>query len=199
MPKGEATNPYGRTKSIIEDILADVQRAIPDMNVVLLRYFNPIGAHPSGTMGEDPAGIPNNLMPYITQVAVGKLEKLGVFGDDYDTPDGTGVRDYIHVMDLASGHVAALKAIKPRAVCMSTIWGQAMARVCSSLCTPSKMPPASRFPTPSNRAEPGDIAACYADCAKAADELGWRARYGIADMCADSWRWQQANPNGYRA
>ena len=151
MPKGEVTNPYGRTKSIIEDILTDVQFAYPDMNVVLLRYFNPIGAHKSGTMGEDPTGIPNNLMPYITQVAVGKLDKLGVFGDDYDTPDGSGVRDYIHVMDLASGHVAALKALKPEGG-LSTTWARARARACSSWCTRLSRRRASTFPTRSSRA-----------------------------------------------
>ena len=199
MPKGEATNPYGRTKSIIEDILADVQRAIPDMNVVLLRYFNPIGAHPSGTMGEDPAGIPNNLMPYITQVAVGKLEKLGVFGDDYDTPDGTGVRDYIHVMDLASGHVAALKAIKPEGGLHVYNLGTGNGTSVLELVHAFQNATGIEVPYAIKPRRAGDIAACYADCAKAADELGWRARYGIADMCADSWRWQQANPNGYRS
>ena len=198
MPKGEATNPYGRTKSIIEDILAAVQRAIPDMNVVLLRYFNPIGAHPSGTMGEDPAGIPNNLMPYITQVAVGKLEKLGVFGDDYDTPDGTGVRDYIHVMDLASGHVAALKAIKPEGGLHVYNLGTGNGTSVLELVHAFQDATGIEVPYAIKPRRAGDIAACYADCAKAADELGWRARYGIADMC-DSWRWQQANPNGYRA
>ena len=152
MPKGEVTNPYGRTKSIIEDILTDVQFAYPDMNVVLLRYFNPIGAHKSGTMGEDPTGIPNNLMPYITQVAVGKLDKLGVFGDDYDTPDGSGVRDYIHVMDLASGHVAALKALKPEGGLSSTTWARARARACPSWCTRLSRRRASTSPTRSSRA-----------------------------------------------
>ena len=173
MPKGEATNPYGRTKSIIEDILADVQRAIPDMNVVLLRYF--------------------------TQVAVGKLEKLGVFGDDYDTPDGTGVRDYIHVMDLASGHVAALKAIKPEGGLHVYNLGTGNGTSVLELVHAFQDATGIEVPYAIKPRRAGDIAACYADCAKAADELGWRARYGIADMCADSWRWQQANPNGYRA
>ena len=169
------------------------------MNVVLLRYFNPIGAHPSGTMGEDPAGIPNNLMPYITQVAVGKLEKLGVFGDDYDTPDGTGVRDYIHVMDLASGHVAALKAIKPEGGLHVYNLGTGNGTSVLELVHAFQDATGIEVPYAIKPRRAGDIAACYADCAKAADELGWRARYGIADMCADSWRWQQANPNGYRA
>jgi len=199
MPKGEATNPYGRTKSMIEDILADVQHAIPDMNVVLLRYFNPIGAHPSGTMGEDPSGIPNNLMPYITQVAVGKLEKLGVFGDDYDTPDGTGVRDYIHVMDLASGHVAALKAIKPEGGLYIYNLGTGNGTSVLELVHAFQDATGVEVPYAIKPRRAGDIAACYADCSKAANELGWRAQYDIADMCADSWRWQQANPNGYRS
>lgn len=198
MPKGEATNPYGRTKSIIEDILADVQHAIPDMNVVLLRYFNPIGAHPSGTMGEDPAGIPNNLMPYITQVAVGKLEKLGVFGDDYDTPDGTGVRDYIHVMDLASGHVAALRAIKPEGGLYVYNLGTGNGTSVLELVNAFQKATGVEVPYVIKPRRAGDVASCYADCTKAADELGWRAQYDIADMCADSWHWQQANPNGYR-
>ena len=199
MPKGEVTNPYGRTKSIIEDILTDVQFAYPDMNVVLLRYFNPIGAHKSGTMGEDPTGIPNNLMPYITQVAVGKLDKLGVFGDDYDTPDGSGVRDYIHVMDLASGHVAALKALKPEGGL--SIYNLGTGKGTSVLELVHAFVEATGIDVPyeikPRRA--GDIAACYADCSKAERELGWTARYDIKDMCEDSWRWQRMNPNGYRS
>ena len=199
MPKGEVTNPYGRTKSIIEDILTDVQFAYPDMNVVLLRYFNPIGAHKSGTMGEDPTGIPNNLMPYITQVAVGKLDKLGVFGDDYDTPDGSGVRDYIHVMDLASGHVAALKALKSEGGL--SIYNLGTGKGTSVLELVHAFVEATGIDVPyeikPRRA--GDIAACYADCSKAERELGWTARYDIKDMCEDAWRWQRMNPNGYRS
>ena len=198
MPKGEATNPYGRTKSIIEDILIDVQAAIPDMNVVLLRYFNPIGAHPSGTMGEDPTGIPNNLMPYITQVAVGKLARLGVFGDDYDTPDGSGVRDYIHVMDLASGHVAALKAIRPEGGHHIYNLGTGKGTSVLELVSAFRNATGVDVPYDIKPRRDGDVAACYADCSKAREELGWEAKYGIAEMCADSWRWQQANPNGYR-
>ncbi len=199
MPKGELTNPYGRTKSMIEDILADVQYAIPSMNVVLLRYFNPIGAHPSGTMGEDPSGIPNNLMPYITQVAVGKLAELGVFGDDYDTPDGTGVRDYIHVMDLASGHVAALKAIKPEGgLCIYNL-GTGNGTSVLELVHAFEEATGVKVPYAIKPRRAGDIDACYADCGKAQRELGWKAQYDIAHMCADSWRWQQANPNGYRS
>ena len=199
MPTYVATNPYGWTKVMIEQILRDYCTATPGFTAVLLRYFNPIGAHPSGTMGEDPAGIPNNLMPYITQVAVGKLEKLGVFGDDYDTPDGTGVRDYIHVMDLASGHVAALKAIKPEGGLHVYNLGTGNGTSVLELVHAFQDATGIEVPYAIKPRRAGDIAACYADCAKAADELGWRARYGIADMCADSWRWQQANPNGYRA
>ncbi len=199
MPKGEATNPYGRTKSIIEDILADTQKAYPDMNVILLRYFNPIGAHASGTMGEDPAGIPNNLMPYITQVAVGKLEQLGVFGDDYDTPDGSGVRDYIHVVDLASGHVAALKAVKPEGGLHIYNLGTGRGTSVLELVHAFEEATGVAVPYAIKPRRAGDVAACYADCSKAARELGWKAKYGIAEMCADSWRWQQANPDGYRA
>lgn len=198
MPKGEVTNPYGRTKSIIEDILADVQKAYPDMNVVLLRYFNPIGAHPSGAMGEDPDGIPNNLMPYITQVAVGKLKELGVFGDDYDTPDGTGVRDYIHVMDLASGHVAALGAIAPTGGLHIYNLGTGNGTSVLELVHAFEDATGAKVPYVIKPRRAGDIDASYADCGKAERELGWTARYDIHDMCADSWRWQQANPNGYR-
>ncbi len=198
MPKGAVTNPYGRTKSIIEDILTDVQVACPDMNVVLLRYFNPIGAHPSGTMGEDPAGIPNNLMPYLTQVAVGKLKELGVFGNDYETPDGTGVRDYIHVMDLANGHVAALKAIEPGGGLRIYNLGTGRGTSVLELVHAFQKATGIAVPYAIKPRRAGDVASCYADCAKAERELGWQARYDIADMCADSWRWQQSNPNGYR-
>ena len=197
MPKGEATNPYGRTKSIIEDILADVQRAIPDMNVVLLRYFNPIGAHPSGTMGEDPAGIPNNLMPYIAKVAVGKLEKVHVFGNDYPTPDGTGVRDYIHVVDLARGHVCAIKKLETNCglfICnLGTGKGYSVLDVIHAFSKAC----GKEIPYVIDPRRPGDIAECYADPTKAKNELGWVAEYGIEEMCADSWNWQKNNPDGY--
>lgn len=199
MPKGEVTNPYGRTKSIIEDILADAQKAYPEMNVILLRYFNPIGAHASGTMGEDPSGIPNNLMPYITQVAVGKLEQLGVFGDDYDTPDGSGVRDYIHVVDLALGHVAALQAVKPQGGLHIYNLGTGRGTSVLELVHAFEEATGVAVPYAIKPRRAGDIAACYADCSKAERELGWKAKYGIAEMCADSWRWQQANPDGYRS
>lgn len=196
-PKGQCTNPYGWTKSMLEQILSDMQKADPAWNVILLRYFNPIGAHQSGTMGENPNGIPNNLMPYITQVAVGKLERLGVFGNDYDTHDGTGVRDYIHVVDLAVGHVKALKKIEENAgLCiynLGTGTGYSVLDIVKNFeeATGVKIP----YEIKPRRA--GDIATCYADAAKAKEELGWTAQYGIREMCADSWRWQSNNPNGY--
>ena len=196
-PKGEITNPYGQTKGMLEQILTDFHVADPEWNVILLRYFNPIGAHQSGTMGENPNGIPNNLMPYITQVAVGKLEKLGVFGNDYDTHDGTGVRDYIHVVDLAVGHVKALKKIDEKAgLCiynLGTGTGYSVLDIVKNFeeATGVKIP----YEMKPRRA--GDIATCYADAAKAKEELGWTAQYGIKEMCADSWRWQSNNPNGY--
>ena len=197
-PKHEPTNPYGRTKSVIEDLLADVQRATPGMNAVLLRYFNPIGAHESGTMGEDPCGIPNNLMPYITQVAVGKLEQLTVFGDDYPTPDGSGVRDYIHVVDLARGHVAALKALRPEGGVSVYNLGTGHGTSVLELVHAFESATGVAVPYRVGPRREGDIAACWADCAKAERELGWKAEFGIERMCADSWRWQQANPNGFR-
>lgn len=199
MPKGEATNPYGRTKSIIEDILADVQRAIPDMNVVLLRYFNPIGAHPSGTMGEDPAGIPNNLMPYITQVAVGKLKQLTIFGDTYDTPDGTGVRDYIHVMDLAEGHLAALHFAEDHAGCEIFNLGTGKGVSVLEMVTTFSSVNGVDVPYIIGERRAGDLATVYADPTKAEQVLGWHAKRTVADMCRDSWNWQKNNPNGYDA
>ncbi|MGN0073523.1 MAG: UDP-glucose 4-epimerase GalE [Coriobacteriales bacterium] len=198
-PKHEATNPYGRTKSVIEDLLTDIQRATPGMNVVLLRYFNPIGAHESGTMGEDPCGIPNNLMPYVTQVAVGKLQRLTVYGDDYPTPDGSGVRDYIHVVDLARGHVAALKALRDEGGVSVYNLGTGRGTSVLELVRAFEEATGVEVPYAVGPRREGDIAACWADCTKAAEELGWKAEFGIERMCADSWRWQQANPNGYRS
>ena len=196
-PKGQCTNPYGWTKSMLEQILTDMQKADPEWNEILLRYFNPIGAHPSGTMGENPSGIPNNLMPYITQVAVGKLKELSVFGNDYDTPDGTGVRDYIHVMDLASGHVAALKKIKEKAgLCiynLGTGVGYSVLDIVKNFEEANHV----KIPYVIKPRRAGDIATCYADASKAKRELGWEAKYGIRKMCEDSWRWQKNNPNGY--
>lgn len=196
-PKGKITNPYGQTKSMLEQVLTDLHVADSEWNVILLRYFNPIGAHPSGTMGENPSGIPNNLMPYITQVAVGKLKELSVFGNDYDTPDGTGVRDYIHVMDLASGHVAALKKIKEKAgLCiynLGTGVGYSVLDIVKNFEEANHV----KIPYVIKPRRAGDIATCYADASKAKRELGWEAKYGIRKMCEDSWRWQKNNPNGY--
>lgn len=196
-PKGYCTNPYGQTKWMLEEVLKDVHHADPEWNVVLLRYFNPIGAHPSGKIGEDPNGIPNNLMPYITQVAVGKREELGVFGNDYDTPDGTGVRDYIHVCDLAAGHVCALKAIERN--CGLAVYNLGTGHGYSVLDVVKAFEKANgikiRYSIKPRRA--GDIATCYCNPAKARAELGWEAHYGIEEMCRDSWNWQKNNPNGY--
>ncbi|MBR2259065.1 MAG: UDP-glucose 4-epimerase GalE [Blautia sp.] len=196
-PKGQCTNPYGWTKSMLEQILSDIQKADPEWNVVLLRYFNPIGAHKSGTIGENPNGIPNNLMPYITQVAVGKLKELGVFGNDYDTPDGTGVRDYIHVVDLAVGHVKALKKIEEKAgLCIYNL-GTGKGYSVLDIVKNFEAATGVRIPYQIKPRRPGDIATCYADPSKAERELGWKAQYDIKDMCEDSWRWQSNNPNGY--
>lgn len=196
-PKGTCTNPYGWTKSMLEQIMSDLTVADPEWNVVLLRYFNPIGAHKSGTMGENPNGIPNNLMPYITQVAVGKREELGVFGNDYDTHDGTGVRDYIHVVDLAVGHVKALKKIEEKAGLniynLGTGTGYSVLDVINNFEEANGV----KIPYSIKPRRAGDIATCYADAAKAERELGWKAQYGIREMCEDSWRWQKNNPNGY--
>ncbi len=193
-----ATNPYGWTKVMIEQILRDVAVADPSWRIALLRYFNPVGAHASGTIGEDPSDVPNNLMPYVAQVAVGRLEQLSVFGDDYPTPDGTGVRDYIHVTDLAQGHVAALDALPGRADPVST-WNLGTGHGTSVLELVKAFERASGRPVPYRIVprRPGDIAASYADPARANADLGWRAERTVDDMCADSWRWQSANPNGY--
>ena len=189
------TNPYGKTKYMIEQIIQDYCAADPTFEATILRYFNPIGAHQSGQIGEDPNGIPNNLLPYVAQVAVGKLQSVGVFGNDYDTPDGTGVRDYIHVVDLARGHVAALQHMKAGANVYNLGTGsgtsvleiiKAFSKACGRDLSYEIKP---------RRA--GDIAACYADCSKAERELGWRAELSIERACADSWRWQSQNPNGF--
>ena len=196
-PKGHCTNPYGQTKSMLEEVLMDVQKADNEWNVVLLRYFNPIGAHKSGLIGENPNGIPNNLMPYITQTAIGIRKELGVFGNDYDTPDGTGVRDYIHVVDLACGHVAALKAIQKK--CGLAIYNLGTGHGYSILDVVKAFEKANGLKVPYSikPRRPGDIATCYCNPAKAKAELGWEAQYGIEDMCRDSWRFQKQNPNGY--
>ena len=196
-PKGQCTNPYGWTKSMLEQILADIQKADNEWNVILLRYFNPIGAHKSGTIGENPNGIPNNLMPYITQVAVGKLPQLGIFGNDYDTPDGTGVRDYIHVVDLANGHVKALKKIEEKAGLKIYNLGTGQGYSVLDMVKNFEAATGVAIPYEIKERRPGDIATCYADAALAKEELGWEAQYGIKEMCEDSWRWQSNNPNGY--
>ena len=216
-PKGVCTNPYGWTKSMLEQVLMDIQKADPEWNVVLLRYFNPVGAHPSGRIGENPNGIPNNLMPYITQVAVGKRKELGVFGNDYNTPDGTGVRDYIHVVDLANAHVCALKVFDEQYSVFSDAMSQLNTKHLTLNTTHiynvgtghgySVLDMVKAFirvngvdvPYSIKPRRAGDIATCYCDPAKAKAELGWEAKYGIDDMVRDSWNWQRQNPEGYQA
>lgn len=198
-PTGGTTNPYGTTKLFQERILMDYCAADPTMNVALLRYFNPIGAHESGLIGEDPRGIPNNLVPYIAQVAVGKLEKLHVYGDDYPTHDGTGVRDYIHVVDLARGHVAALRKLARNCGLFTCNLGTGKGYSVLDVLHAYEKACGKTLPYVIDPRRPGDIAECYADPAKARDELGWEAKYGIEEMCASSWKWQSANPNGYNA
>lgn len=191
------TNPYGRTKLMIEEILLDINRAHPEFNIGLLRYFNPVGAHESGEIGEDPNGIPNNLTPYITQVLIGKLAQVSVFGDDYPTHDGTGVRDYIHVVDLARGHIKALAKLteNPGVVAynLGTGQGYSVLEVISGFAEASGKQVSYRIAP----RRPGDIASCYADPTKAEKELGWKAEFGLFDMCRDSWNWQLKNPDGY--
>ena len=193
-PKGHCTNPYGQTKSMLEQVLMDVQKADPEWNVVLLRYFNPIGAHQSGRIGENPNGIPNNLMPYITQTAIGRRKELGVFGNDYDTHDGTGVRDYIHVVDLATAHVAALKAIEKKAGLAIYNIGTGHGYSVLDVVNAFEKANGVKVPYSIKPRRPGDIATCYCDPTKAEKELGWKAKYGIEDMCRDSWNWQSQNP-----
>jgi UDP-glucose 4-epimerase len=197
-PKGEITNPYGRTKGMLEQILTDLYVGDPEWNVMLLRYFNPIGAHESGRIGEDPKGIPNNLVPYIAQVAVGKLKCLGVFGDDYDTPDGTGVRDYIHVVDLAVGHVKAIEKMKRQTGVHIYNLGTGVGYSVLDVVKAYEKVCGKKIPYEIKPRRAGDIATCYCDATKAKEELGWVAERGIEEMCADSWRWQSHNPNGYR-
>ena len=194
-----ATNPYGYTKVMIEQILQDVAFADSEWSIALLRYFNPIGAHESGLIGEDPTGIPNNLMPYITQVAVGKLPRLSVFGDDYDTPDGTGVRDYIHVVDLALGHIKALDKIKETEGVGIYNLGTGTGYSVLDLVHNFQDANGVEIPYVIVDRRPGDVATCYADATKAKEELGWTAQKTLADMCRDSWNWQKNNPNGYEA
>nr|WP_275138543.1 UDP-glucose 4-epimerase GalE [Vibrio furnissii] len=196
-PTGATTNPYGRSKYMVEQCLSDLVVAEPEWSITLLRYFNPVGAHPSGTMGEDPQGIPNNLMPFIAQVAVGRREKLAVFGNDYPTPDGTGVRDYVHVMDLADGHIAALQAVGEKAGLhiynLGTGKGSSVLDMVHAFSDACGKPIAYDICP----RRPGDIAECWASTEKAQRELGWQAKRSLADMTADTWRWQSHNPLGY--
>lgn len=197
MPAGGCSNPYGWTKFMIEEILKSACQADPELSVVLLRYFNPIGAHPSGLIGENPNGIPNNLMPYITQVAIGRREKLTVFGNDYDTPDGTGVRDYIHVVDLAEGHLCALRYAQSHTGCeifnLGTGHGVSVLELVNTFSSVNHIP----VPYEIGPRRAGDLATVYADVAKAKKVLGWEAKKTLADMCRDSWNWQTKNPSGY--
>ncbi len=194
---GHCTNPYGWTKYMTEQILSGMATAEPDWSICLLRYFNPIGAHKSGMIGEDPRGIPNNLMPYVTQVAIGRREKLSVFGNDYDTPDGTGVRDYIHVVDLAKGHVAAVKFVAENNGCdvfnLGTGTGYSVLDMVNTFQEVNNV----KVPYVIVDRRPGDLATCYADPAKSAEKLGWKAEKNLADMCRDAWNWQSKNPMGY--
>ncbi len=190
-------NPYGRSKLMIEEILCDIYAAGEEWDIALLRYFNPVGAHPSGLIGEDPNGIPNNLFPYITQVAVGKRKALSVFGNDYPTADGTGVRDYIHVMDLAEGHLKALKKINSDSGIVTCNLGTGRGYSVLEVLEEFGKISGSRIPYDIMPRRPGDIAVCYADCSRAKDEIGWSAKRSMDEMCADAWRWQSRNPEGY--
>lgn len=192
-----ATNPYGRSKLMIEDMLRDLAHAEPDWRIAILRYFNPVGAHASGQIGEDPNGIPNNLMPFISQVAVGKRAQLSVFGDDYPTHDGTGVRDYIHVEDLARGHLCALAKLQQQAGLLTVNLGTGQGYSVLDMVKAFEQASGRPVPYSVTPRRPGDVAACYADPAQAEQLLGWHAEKTLADMCADSWRWQSQNPNGY--
>ncbi|HPB10663.1 MAG TPA: UDP-glucose 4-epimerase GalE, partial [Kiritimatiellia bacterium] len=196
-PTPGATNPYGWSKLMMEQILRDVQKASPAWNIILLRYFNPIGAHPSGLIGEDPAGIPNNLLPFVAQVAIGRRDSLAIFGNDYPTTDGTGVRDYIHVVDLALGHLKALDALTAApglaVYNLGTGKGSSVLEVIAAFEQASGRP----IPFTIQPRRPGDVAACWADPSKAQRDLGWRAVRDLRAMCEDAWRWQSANPNGF--
>lgn len=191
------TNPYGRTKLMLEDILRDIYHADRQWNIIILRYFNPIGAHESGLIGEDPKGLPNNLAPYITKVAAGKLEKLGVFGNDYDTPDGTGVRDYIHVVDLAQGHVKAIERLQQKPGICTYNLGTGKGYSVLDLVTEFSKVCEREIPYEIKPRRPGDIATCFADPSLAEKEMGWTALRGLEEMCEDAWRWQKNNPEGY--
>ena len=194
---GGVTNPYGQTKLMLEQILTDIQKADPDFDIALLRYFNPIGAHESGLIGEAPNGIPNNLLPYVAKVAAGVLDRVNVFGDDYDTPDGTGVRDYIHVVDLAKGHVCAVKKLLEHQGLVIYNLGTGVGYSVLDIIHNFEKACGKKIPYVIAPRRPGDIATCYSDPSKAERELGWKAQYGIDRMCEDAWRWQKMNPNGY--
>ncbi len=198
MPTGGTTNPYGTTKYFIERILEDLYKADKEWSICLLRYFNPVGAHKSGRIGEDPNGIPNNLVPYISQVAIGKLEYLNVFGDDYDTPDGTGVRDYIHVVDLALGHVKAIEKVNGENSFSVYNLGTGIGYSVLDMLHSFEKVCGKKLPYKIAPRRPGDIATCYSDPSKAKRELGWVAERNLDEMCEDTWRWQQQNPNGYK-
>ena len=197
-PTGGTTNPYGTTKHFLEQILKDCCAADSELNAALLRYFNPVGAHESGLIGEDPSGIPNNLTPYIAQVAVGKLEQLHIYGNDYPTPDGTGVRDYIHVVDLARGHVSALKKLESKCGLFVVNLGTGKGYSVLEVLHAYEKACGKSLPYVLDPRRPGDIAQCYADPQKALEEMGWQATLGLDEMCASSWKWQSMNPNGYR-
>ena len=192
-----ATNPYGKTKLMIEDMLRDICKADKSLNVAILRYFNPVGAHKSGRIGEEPSGIPNNLMPYITKVAIGQLKELSVFGNDYNTPDGTGVRDYIHVVDLSIGHVKALEKLETNSGLVTYNLGTGNGYSVLEMVNAFSKASGKEIAYKIVERRPGDIAMCYADSSKAKKELGWEAKYKLDEMCEDSWRWQSLNPNGY--
>ncbi|MEI3244694.1 MAG: UDP-glucose 4-epimerase GalE [Lachnospiraceae bacterium] len=196
-PKGQITNPYGQTKGMLEQILTDLHVGDPEWNVILLRYFNPIGAHESGLIGEDPKGIPNNLVPYIAQVAIGKRECLGVFGNDYPTPDGTCVRDYIHVVDLAVGHVCAIRKLETSKGVLIYNLGTGRGYSVLDVLHAYEKACGKEIPFKFCPRRAGDVPACYSDPSKAARELGWTAKRDIEEMCADSWKWQSMNPDGY--
>lgn len=197
-PKGICTNPYGWTKHMLEQILTDIQKADPEWNVILLRYFNPIGAHESGLIGEDPKGIPNNLLPYVAQVAIGRLPFVGVFGDNYDTPDGTGVRDYIHVVDLARGHVKSIEKIQENPGIKIYNLGTGKGYSVLDVIHAFEKACGKEIPYEIKDRRPGDIATCFADAKLAQKELNWNAQYDLERMCKDSWKWQSMNPEGYK-
>jgi UDP-glucose 4-epimerase len=197
LPTGQPTNPYGMSKLMVETVLKDLHAADPSWNIALLRYFNPVGAHPSGRIGEDPNGIPNNLMPFITQVATGKRPQLAIYGNDYDTPDGTGVRDYIHVEDLAEGHLKALDKLQHNVGLVTYNLGTGQGYSVLEMLKEFEQQSGSKIPYEFAPRRGGDIAACYADPTKAKEELDWQASRGLAEMCRDAWNWQSKNPEGY--